>query len=209
LSDLARVVLHDLVADGGEILRLLHRNAASQVEQRTGQWLQDNLIPSLYESDPVAFFEVERSANLPWNSHLAAAAYSANNHHAHLPIAVILVFVRNNMIIAVISANVKQKTSRCIRIATRDAASVVIGVERKVQADGAPSRAMGLSMPQTKHMQELGCFSMILPPCASHITANTRGLSKLSPSLNAEKMTISDSALPWAHSSLVGTLNTT
>jgi hypothetical protein len=112
------MVLHDLVADGGEILRLLHRNAASQVEQGTGQWLQDDFIPSLYESDPVAFLEVERSANLPWNSHLAAAAYSANNHHAYLPIAVLLAFVRHSMIIPVISADVKRKISRCIRIVT-------------------------------------------------------------------------------------------
>jgi hypothetical protein len=52
------MVLDDLSADSRKILRFLHRNAASQVEQRTGQWLQDDFIPSLYESDPVAFLEV-------------------------------------------------------------------------------------------------------------------------------------------------------
>jgi hypothetical protein len=42
-----------------------------------------------------------------------------------------------------------------------DAASLVVGVEVQVQADGAPSSAMGCSMPHTKHMRELGCFSMM------------------------------------------------
>jgi hypothetical protein len=53
------MVLNDLAADGSEILRLAHRNATSQVEQRTGQWLQDDLIPSLYESNPVSRLEVQ------------------------------------------------------------------------------------------------------------------------------------------------------
>jgi hypothetical protein len=37
---------------------------------------------------------------------------------------------------------------------------------------------MGLSMPQTKHMLELGCLSMMLPPYAAGIVAPTRGLDK-------------------------------
>jgi len=39
-----------------------------------------------------------------------------------------------------------------------DAAARVVGVEVQVQADG------GLSMPQTKHMRELGRYSMIASP---------------------------------------------
>jgi hypothetical protein len=59
-----------------------------------------------------------------------------------------------------------------------DAATLVVGVEGQVQADGAPSRPMGLSMPHTKHMRELGCFSMMLPPCAYGIIASPQGLGK-------------------------------
>ena len=46
-----------------------------------------------------------------------------------------------------------------------DAAARVVGVEVQVQADG------GLSMPQTKHMRELGCLSIIASPdysCRPH-----------------------------------------
>jgi hypothetical protein len=45
-----------------------------------------------------------------------------------------------------------------------DAAALVVGVEGQVQADGAPSDSMGLSMPHTKHMRELGCFSLMVSP---------------------------------------------
>ena len=62
-----------------------------------------------------------------------------------------------------------------------DAPPFVVGVERQVQADGALSDTMGLSMPQTKHMRELGCFSMMLPPCASRVIASTWGLGKSLP----------------------------
>jgi hypothetical protein len=40
---------------------------------------------------------------------------------------------------------------------------------------------MGLSMPHKEHMRELGCFSMMLPPCASCIIASTRGLGNSLP----------------------------
>ena len=59
-----------------------------------------------------------------------------------------------------------------------DAASLVVGVEGQVQADGAPSSPMGLSMPHAKHMRELGCFSTVAPPCALCIMASTRGLAQ-------------------------------
>ena len=50
-----------------------------------------------------------------------------------------------------------------------DAAALVIGVEVQV-------RPMELSMPHTKHMRELGCFSMMRSPCAACIIALTLGL---------------------------------
>jgi len=33
-------------------------------------------------------------------------------------------------------------------------------------------------MPQTKHMRELGCLSMVAPPCAASLIASTWGLGK-------------------------------
>jgi hypothetical protein len=44
------------------------------------------------------------------------------------------------------------------------AAPFIIGVEPEVQADGAPSSPMGLSMPHTKPMWELGGFSVMSSP---------------------------------------------
>lgn len=51
-----------------------------------------------------------------------------------------------------------------LRLETGDAAPIVIGVEGQMQADGAPSGSMGVSTPQTKHMRDLGCFSMMFSP---------------------------------------------
>jgi hypothetical protein len=48
---------------------------------------------------------------------LATTAYSANDHHAYLPIAILEPFVRRSMIIPVIFSDVKRRSSRCIRIA--------------------------------------------------------------------------------------------
>lgn len=59
-----------------------------------------------------------------------------------------------------------------------DAPPLVVGVELEVQSDGAPSRRMGVSTPQTKLMRELGCFSMMLPPCAFWTIALTSSLGK-------------------------------
>jgi len=81
------MLLEDLMTNGGEILRLGHGNAASQVEQGVRQRLQDNLITSPYERDPISFLQIQRAANLPWNSHLAPTAYSTNDHHAYLHLA--------------------------------------------------------------------------------------------------------------------------
>jgi hypothetical protein len=108
--------LDDLIADGGKILWPGCGNAASQVEQGICQRLQDDFIPSLYESDPVAFLEVERSADLPWNSHLASAAYSANDHHTYLLMAAVLASVRHTEIIPVNRAIVKRRIARRTRI---------------------------------------------------------------------------------------------
>jgi hypothetical protein len=52
-----------------------------------------------------------------------------------------------------------------------DTAPLVVGVEFQREA-------MGLPMPQTKHMRELGCFSMMLSPCAACMIASTQGLGK-------------------------------
>jgi len=59
-----------------------------------------------------------------------------------------------------------------------DAATLVVRIELQVQPDGAPSSSMGLSMPQTKHLRELGYFSMVPPPCASWIITWPPGLGK-------------------------------
>jgi hypothetical protein len=45
-----------------------------------------------------------------------------------------------------------------------DAAALVVGVELELEADGAPSSPMGVSMPHTEHMRELGCLSMMVSP---------------------------------------------
>jgi hypothetical protein len=49
----------NLVTDGAEILDLGCGNAASQVEQGIRQRLQNDFIPSVYESDPIAFPEIQ------------------------------------------------------------------------------------------------------------------------------------------------------
>jgi hypothetical protein len=59
LGYLSGVPLDDLTADGGKILGLGYGNTASQVKQRVRQRLQDNVIALLYESDTVAFFEIQ------------------------------------------------------------------------------------------------------------------------------------------------------
>ena len=61
---------------------------------------------------------------------------------------------------------------------TGDAVAHVVGVELELWTDGAPSVSMGVSMLQTKHMRELGCFSMMLPPCSTSIMASTRVLGE-------------------------------
>jgi hypothetical protein len=75
---------------------------------------------------------------------------------------------------------------------------LVVGVEGEVQSDGAPSGPMRVSMPQTKHMRELGCFSMMPPPCAACIMASRQGLGKCLRSLARSIVVL----LLWAESSV-------
>jgi hypothetical protein len=51
--------LDDSIADGSKILWPAYGNAASQVEQGVPQRLQHDFVTSLYESDPVAFLEIQ------------------------------------------------------------------------------------------------------------------------------------------------------
>jgi hypothetical protein len=82
----------DLIADGGEILRLRRGDAAPQVEQRVREGLQDDFLTALDKGDPVTFFKVQGSPDRAWNSHLAAAAYPADDHLAYLHMPAVPVF---------------------------------------------------------------------------------------------------------------------
>jgi hypothetical protein len=48
-----------------------------------------------------------------------------------------------------------------------DAPPVAVGVELELEADGAPSITMGLSIPHREHMLELDCFSMMSTSAAT------------------------------------------
>jgi hypothetical protein len=64
-------------------------------------------------------------------------------------------------------------------VAAQHAAPLHVGAEGPVQADGAPSKPIGFSMPQTKHMRELGCLFMMSSPCAVYIIASRVDSGKL------------------------------
>jgi hypothetical protein len=93
LGRLPGMFLDDLIANGAEILRPGHRNTASQVEQGVAQRLQDDFVPPAYKSHPIAFLEIQGTANLSWNSHLTSTTYSTNDHHAYLRLSVLLTYV--------------------------------------------------------------------------------------------------------------------
>jgi len=78
------MLLGDLTTDSVKILGLDYRYAASQIKQRVRQGLQDNLIASLYESDAVSFFEIQRATDRPGDGHLPSTSYSANDCHKYL-----------------------------------------------------------------------------------------------------------------------------
>jgi hypothetical protein len=110
--------LDDLITDGGKVLGLNCRNAASQIEESVRQRLQDDFITSLYESDTIAFLEIQRAADCPWNSHLPSASYGADNCHTFPPSVCKFHIRQTIIIIPVKSADVKRQMSRCMRIVT-------------------------------------------------------------------------------------------